>query len=181
MTRKKLRKLHSKDDLLIPHGAKAAKAVYDGIRTAQSKHFETQDHSQSSEDQLTFSASKADFDDVMAKNHNNFVFASNTTREKAFKDGLLIDVSTIANSVGLHLPVGITKSLWERTIAASSDFSEKVHNVRTYDLLIAVRLRLATLDTRSQWIDVPVLLPFPPNPIPKFFSIFAIFYKDTVL
>ena len=47
-------------------------------------------------------------------------------------------------------------------------------------VLLAVRLRLASMKSQTPIIEVPVLLSFPPDPTPQVFSIYALFHKDPV-
>ncbi|NKB81933.1 MAG: hypothetical protein GKS05_08615 [Nitrospirales bacterium] len=159
-----------------PIWSKAAKAVYEGIQTAQREQLAPQDQSQP--DNTRASLIQAHADVTKSKRQNPLMCAHSIARAKAIQDGLLIDVTAVADHIGLPVPVGITKTLWEGMIATSPDFSDKIRNDRTRDLLMAVRLRLANVETHSQWIDVPVLLTFPPDPIPQLFSISALFQKD---
>ena len=81
-------------------------------------------------------------------------------------------------AVGLDLAVGMTKPLWNRGICPSGDLSEEELHGRIRDVLIAVRLRLAGLEAPAAFVEVPVLLSFPPEPIPELFVIYALFHKD---
>lgn len=104
-----------------------------------------------------------------------------TSRQEAIDAGLLIDVSKKAEGVGFNLAVGITKSLWSRSIAESLDVGTPEGESRIRDMLLAVRLRLASLDTLSPWVEVPVLLPPQEGASPsKIFPIYALFHKDPV-
>jgi hypothetical protein len=100
------------------------------------------------------------------------------TREEAIQAGLLIDVTSLAHRVGLSMPVGITKHLWDLAITASQAFPEEQHEVRVRDVLMALRLRLATLPAMVPWIEFPVLLPFPPEPVPRLCALHAIVHQD---
>ncbi len=104
-----------------------------------------------------------------------------TSRQEAIDAGLLIDVSQKAKGVGFNLAVGITKSLWNRNISESLDLSTPEGEARVRDMLLAVRLRLASLDTPSPWVEVPVLFPSQHGEeTSKIFSIYALFHKDPV-
>lgn len=101
------------------------------------------------------------------------------SRQEAIDSGLLIDVSKTARKIGLSFAVGITKSLWEKSITDSLEISQDEWEARVRDMLLAVRLRLAGLDTPSPWVQVPVLLAFQENPTPQLFPIYALFHKDS--
>jgi hypothetical protein len=104
-----------------------------------------------------------------------------TSRQEAIDAGLLIDVTTKAKGVGFNLAVGITKSLWNRSIAESLDIANPEGEARIRDMLLAVRLRLASLDAPSPWVEVPVLYPSQQEEGPsKIFPIYALFHKDAV-
>lgn len=110
-----------------------------------------------------------------------------TSRKEAIDAGLLIDVSKKARGVGFNLAVGITKSLWNRSISdspetlddAEATTPEDASKIR--DMLLAVRLRLASLDTPLPWVEVPVLFPSSQGEgMAKIFPIYALFHKDPV-
>ena len=104
-----------------------------------------------------------------------------TSRQEAIDAGLLIDVTNKAKGVGFNLAVGITKSLWNRSIAESLDSANSEGEARIRDMLLAVRLRLASLDAPSPWVEVPVLYPSQQEEGPaKIFPIYALFHKDAV-
>ena len=104
-----------------------------------------------------------------------------TSREDAVKAGLVVDVTQVAKHFGLHLSVGITKSLWEKSITGPSTISPESWKDRVRDMLLAVRLRLASLESPTPWIEVPVLLPVEEKEAPKLFPIYALFHKDPVV
>jgi len=100
-------------------------------------------------------------------------------REEAIEAGLLIDVSQKARGVGFNLAVGITKSLWSQSIAELTETPTSEGENRVRDMLLAVRLRLASLDTPAPWVEVPVLFPSQQGEsTPKIFAIYALFHKD---
>jgi len=101
-------------------------------------------------------------------------------RGEAIEAGLLIDVTKMAKGVGLNMAVGITKSLWDRNIHESEDASKNEHPNRVRDMLLAVRLRLASLESPTPWVEVPVLYPSESEDGPQFFPIYALFHKDPV-
>ena len=100
------------------------------------------------------------------------------SRREAIEAGYLMDVSEEAKNIGLELAVGMTKPLWNRGICPSSDLSEEELHHRIRDVLLAVRLRLAGLESPTAFVEVPVLLSFEPEPTPQLFLIYALFHKD---
>lgn len=104
-----------------------------------------------------------------------------TSRQDAIDAGLLVDVTQKAQRFGLNLAVGITKSLWDRSITQSVDLDPHEWDLRVRDMLLAVRLRLAGLETPTPWIEVPVLFPAAHGDAsPQMFPIYAVFHKDPV-
>ena len=101
-------------------------------------------------------------------------------RKEAIEAGLLIDVTNMAKGVGFTMAVGITKSLWDRNITASSDMPTDDRSTRVRDMLLAVRLRLASLETPMPWVEVPVLFHSEGEQNPEIFPIYALFHKDPI-
>ncbi len=100
------------------------------------------------------------------------------TREEAIQAGLLIDVSPLAQSLGLSLPVGVTKPLWDLAITASRTIPDEQHEARLRDVLMALRLRLAASRTTIPLIEFPALLAFPPEPVPQLCVLHAVAHGD---
>ncbi len=100
------------------------------------------------------------------------------TREEAIQAGYLIDVTPIAQSVGLPVPVSLSKPLWDFVITASHTLPDEQHGSRVRDVLTALRLRLATIGVASPAIAFPALLPFPPESSPQLCSLYAIAMGD---
>lgn len=104
-----------------------------------------------------------------------------TSRQDAIDAGLLVDVTPKAQRIGLNLAVGITKSLWDRSITRAVELDPHEWDLRVRDMLLAVRLRLAGLETPLPWIEVPVLFPAEHGEAsPQMFPIYALFHKDPV-
>ena len=104
-----------------------------------------------------------------------------TSRQDAIDAGLLVDVTPKAQRIGLNLAVGITKSLWDRSITRAVELDPHEWDLRVRDMLLAVRLRLAGLETPLPWIEVPVLFPAEHGEAsPRMFPIYALFHKDPV-
>jgi len=100
------------------------------------------------------------------------------TRKEALQAGYLIDVTPFAQSVGLPVPVCLSKPLWDFAISASHTLPDEQHESRVRDVLIALRLRLATIPVASPAMEFPALLPFPPEPVPQLCPLYAIAMGD---
>ena len=99
-------------------------------------------------------------------------------RTQAIQDGSLIDVTPTAQQLGLTFPVTITKPLWDIGIVTTQSLSEEEQARRLRDVLMAFRLRLASLATISPLIDFPALLAMPPSTVPQPVPLFAIIQPD---
>jgi hypothetical protein len=99
-------------------------------------------------------------------------------RDEAIQAGILIDVTPVAHEVGLRLPVGISKPLWEIGITASHQVTDEDFDRRVRDVLMALRLHLETSEITSPWIKFPALLSFPPDTAPQVCSLYAVAHKD---
>ncbi len=99
-------------------------------------------------------------------------------RDEAIQAGILIDVTPQAQELGLNLPVGISKPLWEIGITASHKLHDDEYSDRVRDVLMALRLHLETTEVSSPWIKFPVLLSFPPDASPQVCSLYAVAHKD---
>jgi hypothetical protein len=102
------------------------------------------------------------------------------TREQAIQAGFLIDVTPIAHSVGLPVPISISKPLWMLGITASDAIPEDQHETRVRDVLMALRLRLANARVAPPGIEFAALLSFPPEPAPQLLSLYAIAHGDPI-
>jgi hypothetical protein len=99
-------------------------------------------------------------------------------REAAIQAGILIDVTPTALQLGITFPVTITRPLWEAGIVTSQALPEKDQTSRLRDILMAFRLRLASLTTVSPLLDFPVLLALPPSQVPQPVPLFALIQAD---
>jgi hypothetical protein len=152
-----------------PKWSEAARAVYEGI--LQAMGFQTEGTTQP--------AKPADTDPGTSSDSNPG--ASSTpimTREEAVQARYLIDVTPIAQRVGLPVPVCLSKPLWDFVITASHTLPDEQHESRVRDVLIALRLRLTTIRVVSPAIEFPALLPFPPEPAPQLCPLYAIAMGD---
>lgn len=102
------------------------------------------------------------------------------TREQAIQAGFLIDVTPIAHSVGLPVPISISKPLWMLGITASDAIPEDQHEARVRDVLMALRLRLANARVAPPGIEFAALLSLPPEPAPQLLSLYAIAHGDPI-
>ncbi|RMH35482.1 MAG: hypothetical protein D6690_08635 [Nitrospirae bacterium] len=102
------------------------------------------------------------------------------SRREAIEAGVLLDVTPMAQRLGLNFAVGMTRPLWDFGIEPDPELSDEECEARIRDVLMAVRLRLACLKDPTPLVEVPVLLTFPPEPIPQVFPIYALFHTDPV-
>ena len=104
--------------------------------------------------------------------------ASPRDREEAIHAGLLIDVTPTASQLGITFPVTITRPLWEVGIVTNQPLPEEDQTTRLRDILMAFRLRLASLTTISPLLDFPALLALPPSRVPQPVPLFALIQPD---
>jgi len=100
------------------------------------------------------------------------------SREEAIRAGALIDVTPIANKMGLRLPVTFSRPLWEIGITAARNVPEEEFEDRVRDVLMAFRLKLAASRVASPLVEFPALLTFPPDPIPQACILFAVAHQE---
>jgi hypothetical protein len=99
-------------------------------------------------------------------------------RDAAIQAGILIDVTPTALQLGITFPVTITRPLWEVEIVTNQSLSQEDQTSRLRDILMAFRLRLASLTTVSPLLDFPVLLALPPSKVPQPVPLFALIQPD---
>jgi hypothetical protein len=99
-------------------------------------------------------------------------------REAAIQAGTLIDVTPTALQLGITFPVTITRPLWEVGIVTNQSLPEETQTSRLRDVLMAFRLRLASLTTVSPLLNFPALLTLPPNTVPQPVPLFALIQSD---
>lgn len=172
-----------------PSWSKSARAIYEGILKAKGMTVEpvASNHDTTShpvdEPELVeeILASASDPTESTALAASNADTHQITSRQEAIEAGLLIDVTQKAKGVGFNVAVGITKSLWRRSISPSFDNETPEGETRVRDMLLAVRLRLASLESPAPWVEVPVLFPAAQGEKPgKIFPIYALFHRDPV-
>ena len=91
---------------------------------------------------------------------------------------VMIDVTPTALQLGITFPVTITRPLWEVGIVTNQSLPEEDQTSRLRDILMAFRLRLASLTTVSPLLDFPVLLALPPSKVPQPVPLFALIQPD---
>jgi hypothetical protein len=101
-----------------------------------------------------------------------------TNRQEAIQAGVLIDVTPEAQKLGLTFPVTVTRPLWEAGIAPNQTLSDEEKANRLRDVLMAFRLRMASLVTLSPLIDFPAILALPPGTVPQPVPLFALIQPD---
>lgn len=173
-----------------PEWSQSAKAVYDGILATMNKSATT---SELPDSPVTNVEPSRELVPVHTEDGKEVAAESSQTeldpmdesaiqqihsRREAIDAGYLMDVSEEAKSIGLELAVGMTKPLWDRGICPSGELTEEELHNRIRDVLMAVRLRLAALESPTAFVEIPVLLSFPPDPIPELFLVYALFHKD---
>lgn len=100
------------------------------------------------------------------------------SREDAIQRGYLIDVSSAAHEMGLPVPVGITRPLWEAGIAVADHVPHEQQAGRVRDVLMALRLHLASSLALPPLFVFPALLSFPTKSAPQLCSLCAVAQKD---
>ena len=98
-------------------------------------------------------------------------------RDAAIQAGILIDVTPTALQLGITFPITMTRKLWDMG-NPTNPLSEEDHMKRLRDILMAFRLRLASLTTLSPLLDFPALLTLPPNQVPQPVPLFALIQPD---
>jgi hypothetical protein len=175
-----------------PEWSNSAKAVYEGIAQALG-HTNFEPPEQIPDNQATESSSPPEEtaeptdspSPLQSEQTNNPTILSLTkdspllhSRKEAIHAGILRDATPAAKRIGLHLPVGLTNALWEEYVAIDKDMTDEHIQSRLQDIMVGVRLRLASLKDGVPFIDVPILLNFPPEPIPQVSLTFALFHRD---
>ena len=100
------------------------------------------------------------------------------SREEAIEKGYVIDVSPAAQDMGLPIPVGISRPLWEVGIAAADQAPDEQQTARVRDVLMALRLHLASSPAQPPLFMFSALLSLPTKSVPQLWSLCAVAQKD---
>lgn len=101
------------------------------------------------------------------------------SRDQAIESGVLIDITPQAQEMGLPLPVGISRSLWDFGIMASDDVTAREQDQRVRDLLMALRLHLCRSPLVSPVTQFPALFSFPPDQSPQVCGVCAVVQAES--
>ena len=101
-----------------------------------------------------------------------------TSRQEAVERGLLVDVSGLATELGLSIPIGISKPLWETGITVAGQIGDTERDQRVRDILMALRLSLGGSRDLPSVMQFPALLSFPPESSPRLCSVIAVAHRD---
>jgi hypothetical protein len=146
-------------DPLDPSWSEAAQAVYQGITRAQ-----------------TARGAPAIFSDRPCRKEDH---AGEEIPEDKLPESVFVDVSTVALSLGLLLPVAFSRRLWEEHIAAHKN-SDHDQLTCIRDILVALRLYLDALPSPNPRLAFPALLAFPETTFPKVLFLHAVIWGDAV-
>ncbi|CAI4031047.1 hypothetical protein DNFV4_01479 [Nitrospira tepida] len=98
--------------------------------------------------------------------------------EQVLHVGEWIEITSMARNLGVPFTVGMTQPAWETLVTASASVPESEHAARVRDILLALRLRLMSAPANKSVIDVPALLPFPPDTVPRPRLLLAAFHQS---
>lgn len=104
-----------------------------------------------------------------------------TSRKDAISAGIVREATPAAQRIGLEYPVGLTNALWEHYVATPKEVNELSDDEiqsRLRDIMVGVRLRLASLKEAVPFVDVPVLLQVSTETTPQINLVFALFHRD---
>jgi hypothetical protein len=166
-----------------PTWSAAARDVYEGIMTAL--HGKEPSQALAQHDDVSTAlvpvpeATAATTRDVAISEEQEQQSVQLLNRQEAIEAGILVDVSQIAEQVGLRLSVGISKPLWELGITASRQLADEECQGRVRDVLLALRLHVEQAEITAPWIKFPALLSLPPETQPQVCTLVAIAHKDS--
>ena len=99
--------------------------------------------------------------------------------DEKLPESVFVDVSAVALSLGLLLPVAFSRRLWEEHIAAHKN-SEQEQLTFIRDILVALRLYLDALPSPNPRLAFPALMTFPESAFPKVIFLQAVIWGDAV-
>jgi hypothetical protein len=178
-----------------PTWSKSAKIIYDGIlqalgnsRIEVSEHMPEHSTEASPTTEITHSENPVEDQEISLasvdslENLDNIRKTSDSvpvaSRKESITAGIVKDATPAAKRIGLEIPVGLTNALWENYVAITKNMTEDHIQSRLQDIMVGVRLRLAGLKEAIPFVDVPILLDFPPENIPQVSLAFALFHRD---
>jgi hypothetical protein len=167
-----------------PSWSAAAREVYAGIITARQMKEPSQSLASEHNEDSAASVSLPETEPVTSRALTVYESqeqkpAQLLNRQEAIEAGVLVDVTQIAEQVGLNLSVGISKPLWELGITASHQLADKECHTRVRDVLLALRLHVEQAEITAPWIKFPALLALPPETQPQVCTLVAIAHKDS--
>lgn len=165
-----------------PSWSAAAREVYEGIIVALGENVPSQpDVDESEVSTALFSSPEEPVTtrDLAVTESQQQAPVQLLNRQEAIEAGILVDVSPIAEQVGLRLSVGISKPLWELGITASHQLADEECHTRVRDVLLALRLHVEQAEITAPWIKFPALLALPPDAQPQVCTLVAIAHKDS--
>src|SRR5688572_26573314 len=167
---------------LNPSWSAAARDVYEGIMVALGENAQSQpfvDESAVSAALVSSSEESVTTRNLAVTEPQQQAPVQLLNRQEAIEAGILVDVSPIAEQVGLRLSVGISKPLWELGITASHQLADEECHTRVRDVLLALRLHVEQAEITAPWIKFPALLALPPEAQPQMCTLVAIAHKDS--
>jgi hypothetical protein len=79
------------------------------------------------------------------------------TRAQALEDGVLVDVSVVARSVGIGFPVAMTRAAWELLVQLPSDYLGCLRQgARLFDVLMALYRAIQNASRNVAQVDFKV-------------------------
>ncbi len=100
------------------------------------------------------------------------------SRDEAIEVGRLIDITSQADDLGLPMPVGLTRSLWDFAITAADAVPDDQHLSRVRDLLSALQYHLRRFPVVAPFSQFPALLCFPPSLVPQLCAVCVVAHSD---
>jgi hypothetical protein len=98
--------------------------------------------------------------------------------EQVLHVGEWIEITSMARNLGVPFTVGMTQPAWDTMVTASASVPASEHAARVRDILLALRLRMMSAPANKSVIDVPALLTFPPDTVPRPRLLLAAFHQS---
>jgi hypothetical protein len=81
------------------------------------------------------------------------------TRAEAIKDGVLVDVSKLAQEAGFRYPVAMTAAVWETCVRVPGDIPGRDESGRIWDLINVLRWLKLRVEVREQEFEFTLAIP----------------------